>query len=607
MTVLNFNLIVAALGLASVGMAAPLQSYGPYFNSSNSGSTVYVTVTDCPMVVSSYSPFGFPSSPAYSVGLSTVSAISAAGISTRTSTQTLERTTTITAFTSTTTVYFPSTSTEVSPPELSSTESIAIQTITETVIPIPSTCYSTELPTSTVKSTVYVTTEYTIVMTLTTEPSLSSATPAITSTTATATLSTSTIASTTYITHYYTITKTLSSGSSSAGLEAPTSGTLGTTTVTDVLVGSTANTVVPANTTATPVPINTTTSAIDSARASTSVTTISINNITEISFTLASSISIGLTPESTQSHIITAYGPSYGPHYSSNGYNSTSTPMISSSIKSISYVLPTVSVSSSTIGINPTASVSSAISFISTIPVYGASTISSSSYSAYGEATSSTSPSSDVTSIYTPTSTQAACGEQAEFSLNFDDIPPLSVYSQNYNTTKPAPIFSPYHKFGFTNGFVVVPPPTAPYLPSSGKQLAEFIPNAVNVNTHESSTTGQIYDANGTSGCYNFNVYGASFGCNSTGPDCDFIFTGYQYLADTRSKFTVAAQHVSIPACPTLENCALEKVALDGSFKSLTSIQINVTVAGSAAAWWMDDLKLGWYDNSCETQLCRKN
>src|SRR5690349_5252717 len=104
----------------------------------------------------------------------------------------------------------------------------------------------------------------------------------------------------------------------------------------------------------------------------------------------------------------------------------------------------------------------------------------------------------------------------------FDDIPPLAIGDQNADTVTPPPVFSPYHQFDFSGGFVVVPPPTDPYLPSSGNQLTEFIPPGDFMIPPPSNGFAPETDAfsgiigdgdHGLAGCFGFNFYGASIGC----------------------------------------------------------------------------------------------
>jgi hypothetical protein len=178
------------------------------------------------------------------------------------------------------------------------------------------------------------------------------------------------------------------------------------------------------------------------------------------------------------------------------------------------------------------------------------------------------------------------------------------------------PLFNPYHQFGFSSGFTVVPPPTVPYVPSSKPLLLEFIPffNTEGNNTQAGpdtpllGSTGEISDGdNGITGCFAFNLYGASFGCNSTGPDCDFTFTGYTFNVSSKVGTLIATQNYAIAACPSLTNCPLTPIELDNTFQELTYIRIKAEVAKEQVVWWMDDLKLGWFNNTCAAGLCRLN
>ncbi|PMD42827.1 hypothetical protein L207DRAFT_457357 [Hyaloscypha variabilis F] len=198
--------------------------------------------------------------------------------------------------------------------------------------------------------------------------------------------------------------------------------------------------------------------------------------------------------------------------------------------------------------------------------------------------------------------------------LTFDDIPPLSVSDPNPNDVTPEPVFNPYHQFDFSDGFVVVPPPTAKYLPTSKPLFIEFIPNfningtdpMAGPNTLEYGYSGDIGNGDhGVTGCFGFNMYGATFGCDSNGPPCEFSFTGFRYNNTTGNTTAVTSQRVNIKACPTLSNCTLIPISLDNTFRDLDSVRINVTVASAPKIWWMDNLRLGWFDNSCKNGLCR--
>lgn len=193
----------------------------------------------------------------------------------------------------------------------------------------------------------------------------------------------------------------------------------------------------------------------------------------------------------------------------------------------------------------------------------------------------------------------------------------MSVSNASDTDVQPEPLFNPYHQFLFSDGFTVVPPPKRlPFLPSSSPLLLEFIPNfTVNKsnsetgpNSAEHGFSGQIGSGDeGFTGCFNFNLYGASLGCDSKGSACDFSFTGYSYDVASKETSQVAQQVVSVPACPKLSNCTLDPIDLDSGFQDLTYILMYVTVAGKPKLWWMDDLRLGWFDNSCTKGLCRQS
>ena len=191
----------------------------------------------------------------------------------------------------------------------------------------------------------------------------------------------------------------------------------------------------------------------------------------------------------------------------------------------------------------------------------------------------------------------------------FDDIPGLA----GSDTADPQPVFSPYHQLDFSNGYVVVPPPKDPYLPSSGTQLTEFIPNftvndstvASGPNSAQEGYSGDIGDGDhDRTGCFRFNFYGAALGCDSKGPSCVFTFTGLRHDATTGEDNTVVSEIMAIDACPQLVDCKLRAIKLDG-FTNLSAIRMQLTVGGEPKIWWMDDVKMGWYDNSCGKGMCR--
>ena len=178
------------------------------------------------------------------------------------------------------------------------------------------------------------------------------------------------------------------------------------------------------------------------------------------------------------------------------------------------------------------------------------------------------------------------------------------------------PVFNPYKKFKFSDGFTVVPPPRVPYLPSSKPLLLEFIPNfTVNTtdndsgpNSREYGWSGDIGNADqGLTGYFSFNMYGASLGCDSRVDACIFTLSGFRYDRTTKANNQVTSQKLVVPACSALKDCALTTVTLDGTFNNLDAVRMNVTVGGLPKLWWVDDVRLGWYNNTCSVGRCRQN
>lgn len=127
-------------------------------------------------------------------------------------------------------------------------------------------------------------------------------------------------------------------------------------------------------------------------------------------------------------------------------------------------------------------------------------------------------------------------------------------------------------------------------------------------NAADSGFAGDIANGDhGLTGCFQFNFYGASVGCDSTGPDCVFKFTGLRYDPATGNNTEVARHIHKVAACPGLDNCSLVPIDLVDTFKDLTVLRVSVTVANQPKIWFMDDLRMGWFDNSCEKGVCRQD
>ena len=189
-------------------------------------------------------------------------------------------------------------------------------------------------------------------------------------------------------------------------------------------------------------------------------------------------------------------------------------------------------------------------------------------------------------------------------------------FSASPNDTDYPPLFSPYHNLFWANGFAYVPPPTDPYPPVSPPQLAVFVENA-SANVHPggdpANSAGEVSGefgagSNFADSAFWFDVYSAYLGCENKGPaPCMITMSGFSYEPSFGNQVQDAEQVVYQPPCPTLTNCTMMKVNMNGEFRSLTNLDINATVNGVPVTWYMDDLKIGWSNNSCDAVQARNS
>ena len=99
-------------------------------------------------------------------------------------------------------------------------------------------------------------------------------------------------------------------------------------------------------------------------------------------------------------------------------------------------------------------------------------------------------------------------------------------------------------------------------------------------------------------------AYSVYLGCTNPGPnDCSITVKGYQ----NSSAFSYITQGFTQPPCPEMKNCSLAFVELADGFRNLTGLQIIATVEFTPVDWYMDNLSLGWSNNSCAAQLDRSS
>lgn len=200
--------------------------------------------------------------------------------------------------------------------------------------------------------------------------------------------------------------------------------------------------------------------------------------------------------------------------------------------------------------------------------------------------------------------------------IDFDDLPHFSTGSVSNDMDTP-PIFNPYRKLYFEEHFGYVPLPTDPFPPHSPPQLAVYREEDLNVtvaleNKGETGSPdagllliGEIgagpraYDS-----AYWIDAYSTWLGCANSGPDdCFITVQGYVYGDNT----SLVTQDFSQPPCPGLKNCSLALVEFGDGFRALTGLQIIATVDSNPVDWYMDDLVLGWSNNTCAAQMERSS
>ena len=208
------------------------------------------------------------------------------------------------------------------------------------------------------------------------------------------------------------------------------------------------------------------------------------------------------------------------------------------------------------------------------------------------------------------TPTTSACDGAVvppRFVVDFDDLPHFSTGSDPSDTDGP-PIFNPYRKLYWEEHFAYVPPPTDPFPPHSPPQLAVYQEASLTISPSPDTgleLVGEIgAGSRASDSAYWIDAYSAWLGCANSGPDyCHIEVRGYAY-GMTES---IVAQSFTQPPCPGLKNCSLALVEFPSGFSRLSGLQIIATVADKPVTWYMDDLSLGWSNNTCAAQLERSS
>ncbi|OQN96977.1 hypothetical protein B0A48_16951 [Cryoendolithus antarcticus] len=318
--------------------------------------------------------------------------------------------------------------------------------------------------------------------------------------------------------------------------------------------------------------------------------------------------------------------------------NSTANTLLPSSsvFHSYGYSAPLVTASSSTTSLSSVISSTQLLSTLGSslanggVPALPATTALSSSSSASYSTSSTTSmssstadavpfssptlPSSTVASSIPPT--PSVCGEHGNFTLTFDDLPTFSG-NDSLDITQAPPIWNPYHHLTFADGYVYAPLPREPYSPHSGSKLAVFLGNGTGKTLSPSamspgSTSGEPgeisngqYDGNTA---FWFDARTAWVDCDNPGPDsCILNVTGYIWDTSINDDIGAYKTQYTIPPCPQQQNCQLVPITFPPSFRALTGLQIQAFVGEQQRMFFLDDLALGWSNNTCAAGLTRQS
>lgn len=103
-----------------------------------------------------------------------------------------------------------------------------------------------------------------------------------------------------------------------------------------------------------------------------------------------------------------------------------------------------------------------------------------------------------------------------------------------------------------------------------------------------------------------FNIYSAWLGCDNSGPEpCTYVLTAYTFNAATQSEQQLGTTNATTPACPGFQDCHLEQVTFPSTFQGLSGVQIQAYKGQDQVMFFMDDVSMGWYNNTCAAGLQR--
>lgn len=189
-------------------------------------------------------------------------------------------------------------------------------------------------------------------------------------------------------------------------------------------------------------------------------------------------------------------------------------------------------------------------------------------------------------------------------ATKFDDLP---HFSTSPDAVDIPPIFNPYRKLFFEDHYGYVPPPSDPFPPISPPQLAVYRANQhINVNGSPDASRQSVGEfgagPRASDSAFWIDAFSVWLGCENPGPsNCIITINGYVNGSSTRA----VSQTVTQPPCPGLVGCKLEFIEFDKGFRNLTGVQFLAAIDRKLSVYYIDDVSLGWSNNSCEAQKVR--
>ncbi|KAM3414359.1 hypothetical protein BST61_g11004 [Cercospora zeina] len=239
-----------------------------------------------------------------------------------------------------------------------------------------------------------------------------------------------------------------------------------------------------------------------------------------------------------------------------------------------------------------------------------------------------------TSSAISPAST---CGEQGNFTMNFDDLPTFRPGSArlirrqitSWNGTRspnggngtsditqqPPLSLRPYRHMLFSGGYVYAPPPVEPFAPASPPNVAVFLANGTGLKAgpappmQDGLEPGEIADGPYHEGnpAFFFDAHSAALGCDSQTAPCAMEITGYTWNNTVKDDVPTYSKNFTLPACESYRNCQLTKVEFPETFRNLSGIRMRAVRGSEPRTFFVDDIKARWADSSCGAGKTRQN